>query len=184
MDLITAVKATYEVVGQEISDLAIQAIVTELKQHDQQDVLLALTRCRKELRRLTLADILDRVPGGHPGAEEAWSIVSPCLKSEDTSVVWTGEMAEAFGVALRLADDPVAARLAFKEAYTALTQKARARNSRPQWRVSLGYDPRQRATSIQEAVEKGRLSLDVAQKYLPDLTMPDSLRLPAMRSIA
>lgn len=184
MDLITAVKATYEVVGQEISDLAIQAIVTELKQHDLQHVLVALTRCRKELRRITLADILDRVPGGHPGAEEAWSIVSPCLMNEDMSVVWTGEMAEAFGVARRLSDDPVAARLAFKEAYTALTQKARAGNARPQWRVSLGYDACQRASAIQEAVEKGRLSLEMAQKYLPNLTLPDSLRLPAMRSIA
>lgn len=66
MDLLTAVKATYEVVGQDISDLGIQAIVTELKQYDLQHVLLALTRCRKELRKLTLADILDRLPGGHP----------------------------------------------------------------------------------------------------------------------
>lgn len=183
MDLITAVKATYEVIGQDISDLAMQTVVAELKEYPPQSVLLALTRCRKELRRLSLADILDRLPGGHPGCEEAWSIVAPCLSDEDVSVVWTDEMAHAFGVARALADDPIAARMSFREVYTAAVQEARAKNTRPAWRVSLGHDPKGREQALQDAVGKGRLTASQAAALLPpDPRLPDfSVSLPAVK---
>lgn len=182
MDLITAVKATYEVVGQDISDLAMQTVVAELSQYPLQSVLLALTRCRKELRRVSLADILDRLPGGHPGVEEAWAIVSPCLNNEDVSLVWTAEMAEACGAIRSLANDPVAARMAFKEVYTAAVQQARAKNRQPSWRVSLGHDPKGREGAVQEAVANGRLTQAQARAVLPDLREPDaSLCLPAVK---
>lgn len=182
MDLITAVKATYEVIGQEISDLAMQTIVAELSEYPTQSVLLALTRCRKELRRLSLADILDRLPGGHPGVEEAWTIVGPCLANEDASVVWTVEMAESYGSIRTLADDPIAARMAFKEVYSAAVQQARARNLQPSWRVSLGHDAKGREAVVQDAVAKGRLTSAQARAVLPDLREPESsLCLPAVK---
>lgn len=180
MDLLTAVKATYEVVGQDISDLGIQAIVTELKQYDLQHVLLALTRCRKELRKLTLADILDRLPGGHPGVEEAWAIVSRCLSDENASVVWTDEIASAFGVARSLANDPIAARMAFKEKYVESIQRAKATHQKPVWRVSLGYDLRGREIALREAVDKGRVPAAHALKFVPMLELPN-VNLPAVQ---
>lgn len=183
MDLPEAVIATLAVMGQEMPDVGLRALLAELRQHPERDVLLALTRCRKELRKLTLADILDRLPNGHPGVEEAWAIVSKTLNDEAVSIVWTGEMAEAFGEARALGDDPVAARLAFKEVYSRLIQEARAMNAKPSWRASLGHDPRGRESAIQEAVAKGRLTQAHAARLLPDLSEPrnKNLVLPAMR---
>jgi hypothetical protein len=182
MDLITAVKATYEVIGQEISDLAMQAIVAELSEYPPQSVLLALTRCRKELRRVSLAEILDRLPGGHPGAEEAWAIVAPVLNDENASVVWTREMAEAYGATRSLADDPIAARMAFREVYTSAVQRSRATNHKPSWLVSLGHDPKNRERVVQEAVMNGRLTAAQAVAVLPDLRDPATLvSLPAVK---
>ncbi len=168
MDLLTAVKATYEVIGQELSDLAIQAIVLELQQHPEHAVFTALARCRKELRRLTLADILERIPGGHPKAEEAWALVSRVMRDEEASVVWTDEMAGAYGVACRLSDDMVAARMAFKETYTNLVNQSQAKQPRPNWRVSLGHDPHGRQAAVEEAVSRQLITQQQASALLPD----------------
>lgn len=186
MTLTMAVKATYEVLGQDVSDLAILTIVEELEGYPIGDVMTALTRCRKELRKLTLADILDRLPTGHPGVEEAWATVSGLLSSEDASVVWTDEMAQAFGVARHLASDKVAARMAFKEAYSKAVAQARDAKKGPAWRVSLGYDPSGRQGVIEEAVKLGRLPVEHAKKLLPNYSLPEELErsLPIMKSIA
>lgn len=182
MTLTMAVKATYEVLGQDVSDLAILTIVEELEQYPMPDVLAALTRCRKELRRVTLADVLDRIPGGHLGAEEAWSVVARCLTDETASVVWTDEIASAFGVARALSGDLVAARMAFKEAYQRAVSDAKAKNVKPVWRVSLGYDVQGRESALREAVAKGRIPLAYAQTMIPDLSMPpESVTIPAVQ---
>lgn len=168
MDLITAVKATYEVIGQDISDLAIQAVVMELKAFPEPAAMQALTRCRKELRKITLADILERIPGGHPKAEEAWAMVSQVMQDERTSIVWTDEMAEAYGVACRLSDDMVAARMAFKEAYTSAVNQARTTQPKPTWKISLGHDPYSRHHAVEQAVSKGLITQEHGRKLLPD----------------
>lgn len=170
MDLITAVKATYEVIGQDLSDLAIQAIVTELKAYPVPAVMQALTRCRKELRKLTLADILERIPGGHPKAEEAWALVSRVMRDERASIVWTEEMAEAYGVACRLEGDMVAARMAFKETYTNAVNRSRTEKPQPVWKMSLGYDPHGRQSAVEEAVSRGLITQEQGMKLLPSYT--------------
>lgn len=154
MDLIEAVKATYLIIGQEITDIALIAVVQELQRYPLQAVEEALTRCRRELRKVTLADILDRMPGGHPGPEEAWALVHAALDNEALSIVWTDEMAEAFGVARALAGDVVAARLAFKETYTRLISEARAKGTPITWWASLGYDPQGREEAQREAARR------------------------------
>ena len=67
MNLLEAVAVTFAVVGQEVSDLGLKAIVAELQSYPPEAVQESLRRCRKELRKITLADILDRIPSGHPG---------------------------------------------------------------------------------------------------------------------
>lgn len=181
MTLTMAVKATYEVLGQDASDLAILTIVEELEGYPEADVFVALTRCRKELRKLTLADILERMPTGHPGVEEAWGVVSTLLGNEDASVVWTGEMAEAYGVAAPLKHDLVAARMAFKEAYGKAMGQARAEKRKVSWRASLGLDPHGRQAVIEQAVALGRLPMAHAQKLIPDFTMPEKVALPSVQ---
>ncbi len=185
MDLLEAVTATYAVVGQEISDIGLKAIVMELQSYPYGAVLEALTRCRKELRKITLVDIMDRIPTGHPGVEEAWAMLSPCLSNEKASIVWTDEMAEAYGVASHLTHDKIAARMAFKEAYSKAVAKARDVKKGPVWRPSLGTDPHGRQAALEEAVELGRLGLDHAKKLIPDYSLPAStVTLPKMKALA
>jgi hypothetical protein len=177
MDLVEAVAVTYELVGQEMSDAAMRAVVQELATYPEAQVAVALNRCRVEVRgRLALSDILDRMPSGHPGVEEAWSIVAKCLTDERRSVVWTEEMREAFGPAIALADDKVAARLAFKEKYAQLLLEARQKRTLPAWTLSLGYDPAGRADAVREARGKGRLTAEQAAKLLPPQEMTEAER--------
>lgn len=180
MTLTMAVKATYEVLGQDVSDLAILTIVEELEGYPIGEVMTALTRCRKELRKLTLADILDRLPTGHPGVEEAWSVVSALLGNEEASIVWTDEMREAYGAAAPLRDDLVAARMAFKEVYAKAIGQARAERRKVSWKVSLGLDPHGRQAAIEKAVALGQLTDEHARKLIPDLSIPEGITLPTV----
>lgn len=159
MTLLEAVKVTYEVIGQDITDVALRTIVAELESYGTEAVHAALARCRRELRKLTLSEILDRLPHGHPGPEEAWAIIGPSLDNEALSLAWTDQMAEAFGTTRHLADDLVAARMAFKEVYARLVAEARALGQAPVWRASLGWDPSGREAAQQEARTRNQTAL-------------------------
>lgn len=173
MKLHEAVAATYAAVGQELSDLALTAVCMDLKGYPPEGLGAALQRCRKELKRISLVDIIDRIPGGLPGPEEAWAIVAPSLTDESKTLVWTDEMAQAFGVALGLQDDPIAARMAFKEAYARLRSESRDAGKPVTWRASLGHDPQGREGPLLEAAEKGRLTMPYVQNLLPNLEPAD-----------
>jgi len=182
MKLIEAVAVTYAAVGQELSDAALAMIAKDLSVYPAQGVAVALSRCRRELRRIALADILERIPGGRPGAEEAWSIVSPTLNDERVTVVWTTEMQQAFGVALKLQDDHIAARMAFKEAYTRLTAEAREAGAPIRWQASLGQDAAGRESVLVAAAEKGLLTVQHVAGLLPYIAGSDaSLRLDNLK---
>lgn len=109
------------------------------------------------------ADILAQIQAanendGRPGPEEGWAIA---LRSADefATVVWTEEIARAKQVAQPLLDarDEVAARMAFKEAYTRIVGDARAAGVAPQWIESLGFDAAAREPALQIAVDAGRI---------------------------
>ena len=177
MKLYEAVLATYAIVGQEISDLAVTTMCQYLAGYPPAAVGAALQRCCKEIRHISLADILDRIPGQLPGAEEAWAICAPGINDERCTVVWTQEIAAAFCVALGLRDDPIAARMAFKESYTSL--KAKAQGKPVAWIPSLGSDPSGREGPLLDAVEKGRLALPNVQGLIPNLE-PTHPRIAAL----
>ena len=91
-------------------------------------------------------------------------------KGEGASVVWTEEMAQAFGVACPLMDsDEVAARMAFKEAYAKALSAARNDGKPVKWTPSLGQDPWGRESALRQAVELGRLKAEHAARLLPHL---------------
>lgn len=182
MTLAEAVKGTYAAVGQEMTDMQLALTVADLSEYPPENVLMALTRCRRELRRISLADILDRIPGGRPGVEEAWAIVSQTLKNEQVSIVWTDEMRIASGVAAMLASDPIAARMAFKEKYTELVHLARVEQVPITWTVSLGWEKAGREVALQEAVQKNQISAAHAARLLPPPDMAEEL--PAVQSLA
>ena len=164
--LIEALGLTYAAVGQEVSDAALEIIARDLKGYDASGVLVALSRCRKELRKIALVDILQRIPGGHPAAEEAWSLVAKGLADEGPTLVWNEQIREAFGVALGLSDDSIAARMAFKECYARLVAEAMERGNAPKWSASLGWNVAGRSTPLLDAVEKGRITSEAVRVLL------------------
>lgn len=173
MKLSEAMAVTYAAMGQELSDAALAVACRDLESYPLPGVLSALSRCRKELRRMTLADILDRIPGGHPGVEEAWAICSKALNDERITIVLTDEMSQAFGVALNLQDDPIQARMAFKESYTRLVSLARDERTPIVWRASLGHDANGREGPLLDAIERGRLPAEYVAKLLPHYEQPN-----------
>jgi hypothetical protein len=161
-ELAEALVVTAEVCGTDLSEGAATMISTELATYDRAQVLGALSKCRRELKgRLTMAAILERLDDGRPGVEEAWSMMP---RDESQSVVWTDEMAAAFGVVgPMIADDAIAARMAFKECYSKFVSEARDARRSVNWTATLGHSASGRDGVLALAVSKGRLTLHHAQ---------------------
>lgn len=180
MKLIEMLAATYAALNQQMPDAALEIIARDLSAYPIEDVAAALTRARKEVKRLALVDILDRIPGGHPGPEEAWAMCAKALNDERLTLVWTEQMRAAFGVALGLQDDPVAARMAFKESYQRLVSEIRETHPKPSWTVSLGFDVNGREGVMLEAVRQGRLTMAQVDALLPAPKAEGAI-VPSMR---
>lgn len=166
-NLLQAIAVTAELTQTQLSETAARVMAEDLAQFDEQMVLGALVRCRRELKKqMCISDIIDRLEDGRPGANEAWAMIP---KNENDSVVWTREMAEAYGVCYQLMNegDMIAARMAFIEAYKERCADARNNAIQIKWEPSLGYDKNGREHVIMAAVEKGLLRSDHAAKLLP-----------------
>jgi hypothetical protein len=170
-NLIKLLMITGEIFGKAMSPDAARVFAEDLSEYPEEGVLKALAKCRKELKTFpSISDIVNRIDDGRPGVEEAWAMLP---KHESDSVVWTDEMATAFGVCRMLIEkDPIAARLAFKESYTRLVSEARANARSVNWTPSLGHSKSGRESAIKEAVAKGRLTSEQAQIFLPDYSTP------------
>lgn len=170
--VIEAIAVTAELCGRTFSPAAAMMFATDLDGFPDAAVLTALTRCRKEVRgMLTIQDVISRIDDGRPGVEEAWAMIP---RDEQSSIVWTDEMAQAYGVASPLLDegDRIGARMAFKEAYAKLVAEARDCKAQPKWTPSLGGDPSGRQLALLDAVRANRIKLDHATMLLesyPDL---------------
>lgn len=167
--LLEAIAVTAELTGTTLSEPAAKVMAADLARYPEPQLLEALTRCRRELRgRLTIADVIGRLDDGRPGPEEAWAMIP---NDEAGTVVWTVEMAQAYGVACG-ADDRIQARMAFLEAYRDRVRRARDDGTPVKWTVSLGHDPLQREQAISQAVEAGRITEEHAQRFLPHYIAP------------
>lgn len=133
----------------------------------------------------TIAELIELASGftgardGHLGLEEAWALVAGL--SEDDSVVWTDEIAEAYRVASRVLPDRVGARMAFGAAYRRRLEQARQTGKHVRWWASLGWDVNRRAQAVEDAVALGRLSAPEARGLLPP-GEPTAAEAPAGRS--
>ena len=164
--VVKALAVCAELTGTELSKAALSVMAKDLSEYQEQQVLGALTRCRRELKgRLTLADVISRLDDGRPGPEEAWGMVP---QGESDTTVWTPEMAKAYAAAAPLLErgDKVAARMAFLESYRKLLADARANHVPTTWQISLGWDPRGRDVALNDAVAKGRLPAADVQHLL------------------
>ena len=177
-ELIRAIAVTSELCGRTFSEAAARVFVGDLSAYPEEQVLGALVRCRKEVRgTLTIKDVVSRLDDGRPGVEEAWAMLP---HNEGDSAVWTTEMSQAFGVAVGLIDAGamVEARMAFKETYLRMVNQARDRGVAVKWTITLGHDVRGRESALIDAVDKGRISYERAQEFMPTLpAKSDALRL-------
>lgn len=166
-ELYQAIAVTAELTGTTMSEGAARVMASDLSLYPLEQVLGALTRCRKEVRsRLTIADVIQRLEDGRPGPEEAWAMLP---KDESSSVVWTREMQQAWAVASGLIaeGETVQARMAFLEHYRTQVQRARDEGVPVNWTPSLGHSPSGRESVLREAVEKGRLTAQHVAGLLP-----------------
>lgn len=177
VELLKALAVCAETTGTELSEAAVRVMAQDLSAYPHAQVMGALSKCRREVRKgLTLADILSRLDDGRPGPQEAWATVAPALQNESVTIVWTDEMSSAFGVALDIEGDKVAARMAFLEAYNSLVQMARDAKRPVIWSVSLGHDRHGRDGPLLDAVAKGRLSLEHVTPLLIGETAPSEAK--------
>lgn len=156
-ELVDAITLTAEICGQALSRAAAEMLIDDLAGFTEEDVLAALARCRLELKGpLRVAEIILRVEDGRPTLEEAWAMIP---RDEHASVVWTEEVAHAWGVVLPLLEEGEvrSARSAFHEVYVRSVVEARLRREPVRWAPSLGRDAAGREQVLREAVELGRL---------------------------
>lgn len=165
--LIDMIAITAQISSTNLTPEAAMVMVEDLEDYSFSQVMDALKRCRRTLKGpLTPQAIISRIDDGRPGPEEAWAMIP---KNEGTSVVWTEEMAEAFGVVndLIIAGEEVQARMAFLEVYRDRVDQARMNRIAVKWIPSLGHDPYGRDHVLLDAVEKGRITAKYAITLLP-----------------
>ena len=119
--VLKAIAVTAQLTSTELSEAALEVFEADLSGYSEEQILAALTRCRRELSgRLTVSAVIDRIScaGGHQTANEAWGVVMASADESDT-VIWTDQIAEAAGIARPILDagDEVGARMAFRDAY-------------------------------------------------------------------
>jgi hypothetical protein len=172
--LVEAIALTAEVCGLALSGAAAEMLASDLAGFSQEVILAALKRCRMELQgNLKLSEILARIEDGRPSADEAWAAMP---KSEHASVVWTEEMAQAWGIASPLLAnaDMTGARIAFQDAYAKAVLAARIKCAPVHWMPSLGSDVASRESVLLEALERHRLSASHVAQLLPAATVSAS----------
>lgn len=181
VELLQAIAVTAELTSTELSEGAARVMVSDLGAYPLGQVLGALVRCRRELKgKLTIAAVLERLDDGRPGQDEAWAMIPT---DESGSVVWTDEMAAAYGVAAALLShgDRIAARMAFRDAYSRNVALARADQRPVRWTPSLGRDIRGHEAALDEAVQKNRLSPDHVARLIPPRDTTNVLMLESAR---
>lgn len=168
--LLTDLSGTAELMGKQLSPVALAMIANDLKEYPIGLINAALVNVRKGNKPFTLGAIITEIetlkPDGRLGADEAWAIYP---HDEATSAVITNEIAEAMQVAYPILQegDKVGARMAFKEAYTRIVTKNKAEGVNPHWFPSLGSDKEGREHVLTQAVQLGRLTQDHALSLLP-----------------
>jgi len=155
--------------GRVLSQRAMVSAFSSLEDYDIEPVLAALRHhCKTSRYAPVPADIVDLLSAHNKrlSADEAWAMMP---RSEDETVVWTEEMAAAYAVAFDLITegDRIAARMAFKGAYERLCSEASIMQAPVVWKVCTGYDKTMIEPVLQKAVLAGRITQQIADKYLP-----------------
>lgn len=168
--IMQAIAVTAELTGTQLSGDAMYVMGEDLLAYPLDKVLIALERCRRELKgRLTLAAILERIDDGWQSAEEAFNTLVAGWESEHLSILTTHTAMHAAESASALfnAGDKYRAGLAFKTAYERIVSEKKAKGIQPDWYVSAGLDKEQLAQLVTEAAATGKITNDYALALLP-----------------
>ena len=168
--IMQAIAVTAELTGTQLSGDAMFVMAEDLLAYPLDKVLIALERCRRELKgRLTLAAILERVDDGWQSAEEAFNTLVAGWENESLSILTTHTAMHAAESASALFNirDKYRAGLAFKTAYERIVSEKKAKGIQPDWYVSAGLDKEQLAQLVTEAVATGKIASDYALALLP-----------------
>lgn len=168
--IMQAIAVTAELTGTQLSDNAMLVMAEDLLAYPLDKVLIALERCRRELKgRLTQAAILERIDDGWQSAEEAFNTLVAGWESEHLSILTTHTAMHAAESASALFNigDKYRAGLAFKTAYERIVSEKKAKGIQPDWYVSAGLDKEQLAQLVTEAVATGKIASDYALALLP-----------------
>ena len=168
--IMQAIAVTAELTGTQLSSNAMYVMAEDLLAYPLDKVLIALERCRRELKgRLTLAAILERVDDGWQSAEEAFNTLVAGWENEHLSILTTHTAMQAAESASALfnAGDKYRAGLAFKTAYERIVSEKKAKGIQPDWYVSAGLDKEQLAQLVTEAAAAGKITNDYALALLP-----------------
>ncbi len=147
-----------------LSETQIEMYVDDLMDLELEELALAIRQYRSNpaCDRFPLPAKLIAMarPGGdhRPTSDEAWALIP---KDEDSTVVWSEEMRDAFGdVRGMIEDDPIAARMSFRQIYDRLVTEARAAHRPARFEVSQGFDKEVRRAALEVAVRRGWLTQD------------------------
>ena len=168
--IMQAIAVTAELTGTQLSGDAMYVMGEDLLAYPLDKVLIALERCRRELKgRLTQAAILERIDDGWQSAEEAFNTLVAGWESEHLSILTTHTAMHAAESASALfnAGDKYRAGLAFKTAYERIVSEKKAKGIQPDWYVSAGLDKEQLAQLVTEAAATGKITNDYALALLP-----------------
>lgn len=162
MRILQELAVAAEMTDTQLSKAAMRGFEIELEVYPEEQVIRALARCRRELkRRLTLADILERLEGtdGRPSANEAWATALQGF-DEAATVILNDDIAAAMEAARPIIAerDKVGARMAFIGAYERIVQDARERKKPVHWWASMGTDQHAREAAVRQGIERGLLS--------------------------
>ncbi len=168
-----AINGTWLLVNnQALSEIALDIFLDDVDGYSFVSVMTAIRNARKQAKgRISIGDIMQHLDNldGRPSSEEAWATASQSL-DEYTTIVWTTETAEAFGVASPLLDigDKFNAAKAFKEKYDSLVSDNRLNQKPIAWMANVGTDNGSRQHVIQQAIAEGKFSKEQATHLLPD----------------
>lgn len=168
-----AINGTWLLVNnQALSDFALDVFLEDVDGYSFVDVMTAIRNARKQAKgRISIGDIMQHLDNldGRPSSDEAWATASQSL-DEYTTIVWTTETAEAFGVASPLLDigDKFNAAKAFKEKYDHLVSNNRLNQKPIAWMANVGTDSGSRQQVIQQAIAEGKFSKEQALHLLPN----------------
>jgi len=172
-EFVEIMKTTADLYDKEIKVERLAVYWDALKNRNIEEVKIAINRHVQDENRGRFfplpADISAQLPKNKlwPDADEAWAM---CPKDEYSSAAMCEEMSKAYGIASDLigSGDMIAARMAFKSAYSRIVEESKMQGKKPHWFASLGFDKEGRFEAQEKTVEMNNLCLPYNErKKLP-----------------